>query len=157
MRRRAVGYLKIYFVFLSLGLLGFTCNRVSEFGLPITRLSINGHEILAEIADKPATRTAGLMFRQQLAPDGGMLFVFPDNVPRAFWMKNTFIPLGIAFLDEKGVILNILEMPPQTEKNFFSKGPAKFALEVNSGWLEKQGIKAGDLVAGVSSVPAPKD
>ena len=140
-----------------LGLFGFTCNKAPESGLPIAPLTINGHQVLAEIAAQPATRTAGLMFRQQLAQDGGMLFLFPDNTPRAFWMKNTFIPLGIAFLDEKGDILNILEMPPQTEKNFFSQGPAKFALEVNSGWFEKRGIKAGDVVSGVMNVPAPKD
>jgi uncharacterized membrane protein (UPF0127 family) len=157
MRQRAAGHIKIIFVLLTLGLFGFTCNKASESGLPVAELSIKGHKILAEIADKPATRTAGLMFRKQLATDGGMLFVFPDNAPRSFWMKNTYIPLGIAFLDEKGVILNILEMPPQTEKNFFSKGLAKFALEANSGWFEKRGIKAGDLVEGVANVPAPKD
>jgi uncharacterized membrane protein (UPF0127 family) len=149
--------MKILFVLSALGLSGFTCNRTSEYGLPIAPLSIKGNTIYAEIADQPATRAAGLMFRKQLAKDGGMLFVFPDNAPRAFWMKNTYIPLGIAFLDEKGVILNILEMPPQTEKNFYSKGPAKFALEVNTGWFEKKGIRAGDKVEGVLGISPLKD
>jgi uncharacterized membrane protein (UPF0127 family) len=97
------------------------------------------------------------MYRRELAEDNGMLFIFPDSARRAFWMKNTLIPLSIAFIDEKGVIENILEMPPETEQNFLSKGPAKFVLEMNSGWFVKRGVKPGDLVPDVLKAPTPTE
>lgn len=86
---------------------------------------------------------AGLMFRKDLGSDVGMLFVFSDSQQRAFWMKNTLIPLSIAYMNEKGAVENILEMPPQTEQSFMSAGPAKFALEMNAGWFSKHGVKPG--------------
>ena len=93
------------------------------------------------------------MFRQHMDSDNGMLFVFDDTAERYFWMKNTVIPLSIAFMDEKGIILNILEMPPETEQTFPSAGPAKYALEMNTGWFSQNGLKVGDLVDGALAAP----
>src|SRR5258708_2382448 len=139
----------LFFIFLT----GFECARSLKSDLPIVPLKINDQQILVEVANKPATRSAGLMFRKEMDQNVGMLFVFPDSEPRAFWMKNTFIPLSIAFADENGKILNILEMPPQTEENFSSKGPAKFALEMNAAWFAKHGIGAGDSIEGALNAP----
>jgi uncharacterized membrane protein (UPF0127 family) len=118
-------------------------------GLPTTALSINGHKIIAEVASTLETRATGLMNRFSLKPDTGMLFVFERPEPLAFWMKNTFIPLSIAFLDVDGRILNIEDMAPQTETSHWSKGPALFALEMRKGWFVERGIRPGDRVEGV--------
>ena len=94
------------------------------------------------------------MFRKSMGENNGMLFVFHETALRAFWMKNTYIPLSIAFMDDKGIILNVLEMPPLTEDSFFSKGGAKYALEMNAGWFEKNGLKPGDPVIGLDQAPS---
>jgi uncharacterized membrane protein (UPF0127 family) len=81
--------------------------------LPTSTLTIDGHTLTVEIADTPATRETGLMNRFSLRPDHGMLFVFDRPQSMAFWMKNTYIPLSIAFVDAHGVILNIEDMQPR--------------------------------------------
>ncbi len=133
------------------------CHQRLKSDLPVIQLKIKNHEIYVEVANKKATQMAGLMFRKHMDSDNGMLFVFADSQPRSFWMKNTLIPLSIAYLDNKGAILNILEMPPRTEETFLSQGPAKFALEMNSGWFEKYGLKPGDVVEGALSAPKDED
>jgi uncharacterized membrane protein (UPF0127 family) len=119
--------------------------------LPVRALSINGHKITAEVAATPTQRATGLMNRFSLRPDHGMLFVFEKPEPLGFWMKNTFIPLSIAFIAEDGRIVNIDDMAPQTETTHWSKGPALYALEMRKGWFAERGIKAGDKVDGVRS------
>lgn len=136
---------------------GSSCHSKPKSDLPVVALKLGGHEIWVEVANKEATRSSGLMFRQEMDWNNGMLFVFPDSAQRYFWMKNTLIPLSIAFMDEKGVILNILEMPPQTEQTFPSNGPARFALEMNAGWFTKEGLKPGDVVGGVLNAPKAQD
>jgi uncharacterized membrane protein (UPF0127 family) len=144
-------------IFLVLALLGSSCKPELKSDLPIVQLAIDGNKIMVEVANTESTRMAGLMFRNELGTDNGMLFVFSDDASRAFWMKNTLIPLSIAFMDEKGVIENTLEMPPQTEQTFMSAGPAKYALEMNAGWYTKHGIKQGDMVVGATTAPSSKD
>jgi len=115
--------------------------------LPITTLSINGHQLAAELATTPTTRGCGLSHRDQLPQNHGMLFVFPDRRPRTFWMKDTTIPLSIAFLDDSGKILSIQDMVPlQTDPQYHSSQPANYALEVNQGWFRRRGIEVGDVV-----------
>lgn len=139
-------------------LLGAACHHgPPSSDLPVVQLEMDGHKVWVEVANHMATRTTGLMFRRQMDPDNGMLFVFPDIDQRYFWMKNTLIPLSIAFIDEKGTILNILEMPPETEQTFPSKGPAKFALEMNAGWFTKAGVKEGEKVGGILAAPKAED
>jgi uncharacterized membrane protein (UPF0127 family) len=121
--------------------------------LPTVSLSINGHKITAEVAATDEHRARGLMQRFSLKPDHGMVFVFERAEPQAFWMKNTFIPLSIAFIGADGRIINVDDMAPQDETTHWSKGPARYALEMRKGWFGERGIKPGDSVAGL---PVPK-
>ncbi len=148
---------KTLFLIGSIFLFGFSCHQTIKTDLPTVQLRLGEKNIVVEVANKPSTRSAGLMFRKEMDPDNGMLFVFADNTQRAFWMKNTLIPLSIAFINEKGVILNILEMPPETENSFFSNGPAKYALEMNAGWFERNKMKPGDLAGGVLNSPRAEE
>jgi hypothetical protein len=117
--------------------------------LPTVPLSINGHKITAEVAATPEHRATGLMRRFSLRPDHGMVFVFERAEPQAFWMKNTFIPLSIAFIAADGRIINVDDMAPQDESTHLSKGPALYALEMRKGWFAERGIRAGDVVNGL--------
>ncbi len=111
--------------------------------LPQVALAINGHKLTAEVATDDMQRSQGLMYRRMLPENWGMLFVFPDAMPQSFWMKNTYLPLSIAFIDEHGVIVNIDDMKPLTTDPHPSLKPAKYALEMNQGWFARRGIKAG--------------
>jgi len=113
------------------------------------RLVINDSAINVERADDHAARQLGLMYRNFLPQDSGMLFSFPNSEERSFWMKNTYIPLSIAYLDAEGRILNIEDMEPQDLTGIRSSGPAMFALEANKGWFDERGISAGDIVQGL--------
>ena len=118
--------------------------------LPTTTLTVAGHKAVAEIASTPEQRATGLMHRFSLRPDHGMLFVFERAEPQAFWMRNTYIPLSIAFIDRNGRILNIEDMAPQTETSHWSKGAALYALEMRKGWFAERGIRPGGQVEGLS-------
>ncbi|MEO0080152.1 MAG: DUF192 domain-containing protein [candidate division WOR-3 bacterium] len=116
----------------------------------MVRLEIGGRTAYAELAQTPETRALGLMFRQSLAPDSGMLFVFEQDDTYRFWMKNTLIPLSIAFIDRNGIITDILEMAPHdTTSRYLPSRPIRYALEMNSGWFQLQGIRPGDTVSGL--------
>jgi uncharacterized membrane protein (UPF0127 family) len=121
--------------------------------LPTVELNIKGQRVLAEVAATEATRTNGLMNRFSLQPDHGMLFVFKQPQPLAFWMKNTYIPLSIAFIGADGRILNIDDMAPQTQTTHPSHGAALYALEMKKGWFTDRGIAPGDMVAGLTKSP----
>jgi len=118
--------------------------------LPTTVLTIGEHKLTAEIARAPDERSVGLMNRFSLKPDHGMLFIFERTEPLAFWMKNTFVPLSIAFIAEDGRIINIEDMKPQTEDSHWSKGPARYALEMKKGWFAERGIGPGAMVKGMT-------
>lgn len=120
--------------------------------LPRTTLTVGTHKVVAEVATTPEQRSVGLMNRFSLAPDQGMLFVFERSEPLAFWMKNTFIPLSIAFIGADGKIVNIEDMQPKSEDSHWSKGPALYALEMKKGWFAERGIGPGTLVKGVPAV-----
>ena len=116
-------------------------------------MTIGKHKLIAEVAATPDQRSIGLMHRFSLKPDHGMLFVFERAEPLGFWMKNTFIPLSIAFIGADGRIVNIEDMAPQDERTHWSSGPALYALEMRKGWFAERGIVAGDRVEGL---PRPK-
>jgi uncharacterized membrane protein (UPF0127 family) len=99
--------------------------------------------ITAEIADTPQTRNRGLMFREELPEDEGMLFIFEGEAIRSFWMENTFIPLDIAFINRTLAIVDIRQMQPQTVVLHTSSAPAMYALEVPQGQLAARGITVG--------------
>ena len=121
--------------------------------LSTVELSIKGHRLVAEIAMTTQDRTTGLMNRFSLQPDHGMLFVFEQPQRMAFWMKNTYVPLSIAFIDAGGTIVNIEDMAPQTEELHPSRGPALYALEMRKGWFAQRGIAEGDRVEGLAKAP----
>jgi uncharacterized protein len=125
--------------------------------LPIVDLQIKGHKLKAEVAADNNSRTIGLMNRFSLKPDHGMLFVFEQSQPQAFWMRNTFVPLSIAYLDSKGVIVNIEDMKPRDESTHPSAAPAMFALEMKQGWFKERGIAAGDALEGLDKAGRAKN
>jgi uncharacterized membrane protein (UPF0127 family) len=117
--------------------------------LPHTvRLHAGMHVIQAEVAQSPAERQTGLMHRQQLPANQGMLFAFEAEGIHCFWMKNTLIPLSIAFLAPDGTIINIADMQAQDETSHCPKQAVRFALEMNQGWFKRKGFKAGDKLGG---------
>jgi uncharacterized membrane protein (UPF0127 family) len=119
-------------------------------------LRIKNHEIRAEIANTEESRRRGLMFRDRLGENSGMLFSYRESGVNAMWMKNTPIALSVAFIDRNGRILNIENMDPYSEQAHASAGEAAYALEVNRGWFRKRGIKAGDRVEGLRDLPPPQ-
>ncbi len=127
----------------------FAMNATHAAELPTVPLTIGTHKLMAEIARTPDQRSVGLMNRFSLKPDHGMLFVFERNEPLSFWMKNTYIPLSIAFIAPDGRIVNIEDMKPQTEETHWSRGPAMYALEMKKGWFAERGIGPGAVVKGI--------
>ena len=112
----------------------------------LVAMRVAGREILVEIADDEAERARGLMDRESLPDDQGMLFVYPSMRRLSFWMKNTRIALDIAFIDDGGLIVDIQQMEPENEELHTSRQPAMYALEMGLGWFEANGVKAGDRV-----------
>jgi uncharacterized membrane protein (UPF0127 family) len=110
-------------------------------------LEIKGRKLTVEVASDDASRKAGLMHREGLPEDAGMLFIYPAHLEMSFWMKNTSIPLSIAFIDDRGAILQIEDMRPYDESSTRSAARVRYALEVNRGWFERNGIKVGDAFA----------
>jgi uncharacterized membrane protein (UPF0127 family) len=140
-RNRAV--LPLSFILVILSLKAMAC----PFELPAATISINGYTLTVELATNPSARHCGLSNREELPKNQGMLFIYPSARPLTFWMKGTHIPLSIAFLDESGKIINILNMfPNQTDERYASSRPAKYALELNQGWFQAYGIEIGDMV-----------
>lgn len=116
--------------------------------LPTTNLGISFYNIKAEVAQTERQREIGLMHRPSMGANDGMIFVFERAGTQCFWMKNTLIPLSVAFLDDDGTVVNTDEMNPQTEDTHCSAKPVRFVLEMNKGWFNKRGIKAGTKVSG---------
>ena len=117
--------------------------------LPRMKLDVAGQVISVEVAATPSTRETGLMNRFSIPPDEGMVFVFPQPQPLAFWMRNTYAPLSIAFIEADGRILNIEDMAPRSDDTHDSKGIALYALEMRQGWFRRHGIEAGARVKGL--------
>jgi len=125
--------------------------------LPVIELRVGEHKVSAEVAATEPARTLGLMHRKQpLAANAGMLFVFDAAGFHGMWMRNTYIPLSVAFIDERGVILNIADMVPLTTDSHTAAGFARYALEMNQGWFAARGILAGAKVLGLDAAPKPK-
>lgn len=136
-----------------LPVLALLASAVSAAELPEIPLTVKGHKLTVEVAADDDVRMQGLMYRRVLAERRGMLFVFREVERHAMWMMNTYIPLSVAFLDERGVIINIADMQPQTRDTHAAAKPAKYALEVNQGWFRKRGIAPGVKVEGLERAP----
>lgn len=116
----------------------------------IVTLTAGMYAISAEIADRFDTRQHGLMGRTQMAAHEGMLFVFDQPARQCMWMKNTLLPLSVAFLDLDGRIVNIEDMEPQTLDSHCSRVPVRYALEMNRGWFAQRGLGEGTRIEGVA-------
>ena len=116
--------------------------------LPTVQLTAGMHVIQAEVAMTPTQQATGMMFRREMGANEGMLFVNADSGVRCFWMRNTLLPLTIAFIAEDGTIVNLADMQPQSDESHCSAAPVRYALEMNQGWFAKRGIKAGHKLRG---------
>lgn len=127
----------------------------AQGAMPLMELTAGFHRIEAEVAASDRDRQVGLMNRREMPPQRGMLFVFDHENTHCMWMRNTLLPLSVAFMDAKGVIINIEDMKPQTEDNHCAKVPARYALEMNAGWFAQRGIKPGMKLGGIDKAPRP--
>ncbi len=118
----------------------------SPAGFRVTTIEVGGHEVAVEVAESDADRQQGLMGRDSLPPDRGMLFVYSRPQTLSFWMRNTEIPLDIAYISQNGRIVDIQQMEPHTQEQHPSREPAMYALEMNRGWFEEHGVAVGDRV-----------
>ncbi len=129
--------------------------EAAQSPLPTIELSIRGISVRAEVADEDPERQAGLMFRTELGRNAGMLFVMPTVGPASFWMKNTPLPLSIAYISPAGRILEIHDLEPHVEKAVRSNFQnIAFALEMRRGWFSENGVFAGDTIKGLPPHPA---
>jgi uncharacterized membrane protein (UPF0127 family) len=141
-RRRAGWVLGVALVFAA-------CGAAALEKFQSTHIKVAGHALKVELAITEAQHTQGLMYREKLGADDGMLFVFDTPEYQSFWMKNTLVPLSVAFLAPDGTILNVEDMEPQTLDPHISAGPALYALEMNKGWFASHGVKPGDKATGL--------
>lgn len=117
------------------------------------QLSLGSGTLDVEVAATQSQRGQGLMNRGSMAQSQGMLFVYPAPAYFCMWMKNTLIPLSVAFIDAQGRVINMADMAPQTETNHCTQRNAMYALEVNRGWFRKHGVSAGTQVLGLEKAP----
>lgn len=123
--------------------------------LPVVELGAGMHVVRAEVAADMASRMQGLMHRKSMAPNAGMVFVFDEDAIHCMWMKNTLIPLSVAFIDRSGTIVSISEMQPHSEQSHCAAKPARYALEMNKGWFAQKGIRPGAKLRGLDKL-APR-
>ena len=140
------------------GLVGLAMSAaaLAQNAMPMMELSAGFHRIEAEVAANDQNRQLGLMNRKAMAVQHGMLFVFPQDNTHCMWMRNTLLPLSVAFLDDEGKVINIEDMQPQTEDNHCARRPARYALEMNLGWFTQRGIKPGVKLGGLDKAPRPQ-
>ncbi len=119
-----------------------------QLTLPRVELSAGMHRIEAQVAQAPHERQIGLMHRRTMAQHEGMLFVFEQPGTQCFWMKNTLLPLTAAFVADDGTIVNLVDMQPLVEDSHCSARPVRYVLEMNQGWFDKKGLKAGSQLRG---------
>ena len=139
-----------------ISLLLLTAPAVMAQSMPVMELRAGFHRIEAEVAATDQNRQLGLMNRKSMPLQRGMLFVFNHENTHCMWMRNTLLPLSVAFMDASGTIINIEDMQPQTEENHCARRPARFALEMNLGWFAQRGIKPGTKLNGIDKAPRPQ-
>jgi uncharacterized membrane protein (UPF0127 family) len=124
-----------------------------QLDLPVVQLSAGMHGIRAQVAATPEQRATGLMHRREMPQHEGMLFVFEQPSVQCFWMKNTLLPLSIAYLADDGTVVSLADMQPQVLDSHCSAKPVRYALEMNRGWFAKRGIKPGFKLTGPGGKP----
>lgn len=135
-------------------MLAGTVANACPLQLPTLNITVNGTHLTLEIAATPEARKCGLSERSELPPDNGMLFVLPESEPLALWMKDTRLPLSVAFIDTAGRIIAIAQMAPlRTDVIYDSQQPVRYAIEVNKGWFNTHHIRVGDII----NLPLPDE
>lgn len=145
---------KSLFRTISFAIANITCFAAPAFAqqairFPVASLTSGIHVIKAEVAANDAQRERGLMFREKMGQNEGMVFLFNTPTSVCMWMKNTLIPLSVAFIDADGKIINIEDMEPQTTESHCAKKPAQYALEMNRGWFKQKNIKPNSVINGL--------
>ena len=144
--------MRIASLFLGTSLL-LTMIHPAHAAMPRIELSAGIYRIDAEVAANQPDRSQGLMNRRNMAANQGMLFVFAQADQHCMWMRNTLLPLSVAFLDQDGRILNIENMMPQTDTSHCASAPAAYALEMTKGWFADKGLKPGMSIRGIDKAP----
>jgi uncharacterized membrane protein (UPF0127 family) len=126
---------------------------VPQTNLPTIPIQAGMYVIRAQVATTPEQMATGLMYRREMPQHEGMLFAYDLPATHCFWMKNTLMPLSIAFIADDGTIVNIADMKPQTLDSHCAAKPVRFALEMNQGWFAKRGIGAGYKLTGPNGKP----
>jgi uncharacterized membrane protein (UPF0127 family) len=158
-RRRAARCLRQAWRALALALLAsLGCGEGGDVSdghaaLPEASIVVGHERVTVEVAATPSARRRGLMHRESLPDERGMLFVFPQEKRLTFWMKDTHIPLSIAFARSDGTIVHIADLEPRSEQPVSSRSPARYALEMNRGWFLRHGVLEGDAIR---RIPRPE-
>jgi len=138
-----------FFCIVAFAAIASSANAQLNIGLRTIQMKVGIYSIQAEVADNPDLREVGLMNRTSLPTNSGMLFIFEQKAGNCFWMKNTKLPLSIAFIADDGKIVNIEEMQADTTNNHCPKAPIRYALEMNKGWFSERVIVPGNLIQGL--------
>lgn len=147
--RKSTMFIRLFrLLALSVSLTAIAHAQEAQTQLPKVRISAGMYQIDAQVAQTPQQREIGLMFRQEMPPTEGMVFVFEQPATQCFWMRNTLLPLTAAFVADDGRIVNLADMQPMTEDSHCSKEPVRYVLEMNQGWFAKKNIKAGTKLGG---------
>jgi len=138
-----------FFYIVAFAAIASSANAQLNIGLRTIQMKVGIYSIQAEVADNPDLREVGLMNRTSLPTNSGMLFIFEQKAGNCFWMKNTKLPLSIAFIADDGKIVNIEEMQADTTNNHCPKAPIRYALEMNKGWFSERVIVPGNTIQGL--------
>ena len=138
-----------FFCIVAFAAIASSANAQLNIGLRTIQMKVGIYSIQAEVADNPDLREVGLMNRTSLPTNSGMLFIFEQKAGNCFWMKNTKLPLSIAFIADDGKIVNIEEMQADTTNNHCPKAPIRYALEMNKGWFSERAIVPGNVIQGL--------
>lgn len=131
-----------------------SAQNAAQSRLPTVELIAGMHVIQAEVARTYEQQSTGLMYRRKMGINEGMLFVYEAPEVRCYWMRNTHIPLTIAFIGDDGAIVNLRDMQPRSERSHCSTKPVRYALEMNQGWFKARGLKPGFKLRGIPLSPA---
>jgi uncharacterized membrane protein (UPF0127 family) len=163
--RRVVRRMGQFVIFVAM--LACACSDSGDGGgalLPTAEITVSGgavsETLIVELATTPAQHQQGLMFRQEMAENRGMLFIFDRDRSGGFWMRNTYLPLDIAYIGADGTVLEIVQGKPLDETILTPRQPYRYVLEVNAGWFERHGLGVGAKItipdaAALPQAPAP--
>jgi uncharacterized membrane protein (UPF0127 family) len=141
-------FLSASFAFILATPLAIQAQDAPQMNLERIKLAAGMHRMDVQVAATPEQRQTGLMFRKDMSQHEGMIFVFEQPTQQCFWMKNTLLPLSAAFIADDGTIVNIEDMKPLSLDAHCSAKPVRYVLEMNKGWFDKKGIKAGSKLQG---------